>query len=352
MGVVMDTLYARKLRRSEKDFLLKQLDEKSGIAYRARMILLSRQGYTPGEIGIRLNIHVKTVRKWIRKFNASGIQGIIERPKPGRKPKFDREMEKLMVKIACKRPEGLGMPFMNWSLRKLREYLQRKKIADVSVEELRRILLSHGVMFRKSRRERISEDPDYEAKKARIRELLQKPNCLVLFEDEKGPMVVKHYGGSLWTRKKRVIIKANQRIRVRKKLYLFGAYCPHTNRIFHKFYTKAKSPQFKDFLISLRKKSNGEKLYVILDNLKIHKAKMIQGYLAENESATELVFLPNNAPELNEIENKFSSLQREVLNNSSFRSTVQLRKAVEKWLSAYNKRNGARTYVTVGYSNM
>ena len=42
----------------------------------------------------------------------------------------------------------------------------------------------------------ISEDPDYEAKKARIRELLEKPNCLVLFEDEKGPMVVKHYGGS------------------------------------------------------------------------------------------------------------------------------------------------------------
>lgn len=347
----MDTLFARKLRRSEKDFLLKQLDEKSRIAPRARIILLSRQGYTPGEIGIRLNIYVKIVRKWIKRFNALGIQGIIEKPKTGRKPKFDRELEKLIVKTACKKPESLGMPFMNWSLRKLRAYLQSKRIAEVSVEELRRILLGHGVAFRKSRRRLISEDPDYEAKKARIRELLERPNCLVFFEDEKGPIVVKHYGGSLWTRKRRVVIKANQRIRVRKKLHLFGAYCPHIGRIFYRFYTEAKSPQFKDFLISLSKKSSGEKLYIVLDNLRMHKAKIIEEYLDENGAKIELVFLPNNAPELNEIENKFSMLQKEVLNNSNFRSMKQLKRAVVRWISAHN-RNGCRNYVTVEPSIM
>jgi transposase len=141
----MDILYARKLSRSEKDFLLRQLDEKSRIAYRARVILLSRQCYTPAEIGIRLNMHMKTIRGWIRRFSALGVRGIIERPKSGRRPKFNEGLEKEMVRIACRKPESLGLPFMNWSLRKLRSYLRSKRIADVSVEELRRILLSHGV---------------------------------------------------------------------------------------------------------------------------------------------------------------------------------------------------------------
>ena len=343
----MDTLYARKLRRSEKDFLLRELDERSEIADRARIILLSRQGYSPGEIAIRLNLHVKTIRRWIRWFNDSGIQGILKKPKPGRKPKFNRELEKLIVRIACKRPDRLGLPFLNWSLRKLRSYLEHRRIARISVEELRRILMSHGVAFRRSKRKMISEDPDYEAKKARIRELLEKPNCLVLFEDEKGPMVVKHYGGSMWTRRKRVIIKANQKLRVRKKLHLFGSYCPHTDRIVYRFYNQAKSEQLKDFLIFLSRKYRGEKLYVILDNIKTHRAKIVQEYVSKNDGI-ELVFLPKGAPELNEIESRFSLLQREVLNNSNFRSTKQLERAVRRWLSAYN-RYGKSTYETVGH---
>jgi len=225
------------------------------IAPRARIILLSWQGYSPAEIAVRLNFHVNTVRKWINEFNASGIRGILEKPKPGRKPKFDRGLERRIVRIACRKPGRFGLPHMNWSLRKLRAYLEKKRIAKISVEELRRILLSHGVAFRKSRRKLVSEDPDYEAKKARIRELLEKPNCSVLFEDEKGPMTVKRYGGSLWTR--RVIVKANQKLRVRKRLRPFGAYCPHMDRIFYRFYTEAKSPQFKDFLISLSKRLRG-----------------------------------------------------------------------------------------------
>jgi transposase len=252
-------------------------------------------------------------------------------------PKFDESLEKHIVKIAYKKPERLGLPYMNWSLRKLKAYLEKKRVVKISVEELRRILLNHGVVFRKSRRKLISEDPDYEAKKARIRELLERPNCLVLFEDEKGPMTVKRYGGSLWTRRKRVIVKANQRLRVKKRLRLFGAYCPQMDRIFYRFYTEAKGPQFRDFLIFLSKKLKGEKLYIVLDNTKVHKAKLVQEYVNKN-GRIELVFLPKGAPELNGVENKFSLLQREVLNNSNFRSAKELERAVRCWLLAYNRK--------------
>jgi hypothetical protein len=48
--------------------------------------------------------------------------------------------------------------------------------------------------LKKSKLKLISEDPKYEAKKLRIKHLLKKPNCVILFEDEKN-IVAKEYPG-------------------------------------------------------------------------------------------------------------------------------------------------------------
>jgi len=52
------------------------------------------------------------------------------------------------------------LPFNTWSLRKLRAYLIKKKIVkDISHEEIRNILLSEGLSYRRVRQELMSEDP-------------------------------------------------------------------------------------------------------------------------------------------------------------------------------------------------
>ncbi|HID61107.1 MAG TPA: hypothetical protein EYP46_04525 [Hadesarchaea archaeon] len=64
----------------------------------------------------------------------------------------------------------------------------------ISHTQIMRVLKSRGLEFRKSKLRLISEDPKYGVKKARIQRLLKKPNCRVLFEDEKR-IVTKRYPG-------------------------------------------------------------------------------------------------------------------------------------------------------------
>ena len=46
-------------------------------------------------------------------------------------------------------------------------------------------------------------------------------------------------------------------------------------------------------------KNSGRKLFVILDNLRVHHAKIVQEWLEEHREEIELFYLPSYSPELN-----------------------------------------------------
>jgi Winged helix-turn helix len=53
-------------------------------ASRAVMVLLSAHGLAPAQIAELLDCHPVTVRRWISRFNAEGMAGLADRPRPGR----------------------------------------------------------------------------------------------------------------------------------------------------------------------------------------------------------------------------------------------------------------------------
>ena len=55
---------------------------------------------------------------------------------------------------------------------------------------------------------------------------------------------------------------------------------------------------FLEFLLRLIKRAE-RKLFVIVDNLRVHRAKRVMAWLAENADRIELFFLPPYAPECN-----------------------------------------------------
>jgi len=122
----MEPIFVRKLNRKERDFFYDLIEDKK-IGYRAKIIILSYEGYTPPQIEKAINMHVKNVRKWIHRFNEYGIKGILEKKKTGRKPRINEKIIKEIINIAKIPPHKLGLPFSNWSLRKLESYLISKK---------------------------------------------------------------------------------------------------------------------------------------------------------------------------------------------------------------------------------
>jgi len=100
----MEPIFIRKLNRKERDFLYELIEDKK-IGYRAKIIILSYEGYTPPQIEKAINMHVRNVRKWIHRFNEKGIKGILTKKRPGRKPRINEKIIKEATKSSLREAE-------------------------------------------------------------------------------------------------------------------------------------------------------------------------------------------------------------------------------------------------------
>lgn len=78
------------------------------------------------------------------------------------------------------------------------------------------------------------------------------------------------------------------------------------------------------------------KIVMILDNARIHHAKLLKDFPDINKDRLELVFLPPYSPELNKIEELWGWLKDSVINNVFFHSRDKIREAVQKFIDWIN----------------
>lgn len=76
-------LYATVTPR-QRHQLLDAVHGRWRMAARIIMILLSAQGFTPAEIAALLHYDPHTVRRWIGRWHTEGVDGLADRPRPGR----------------------------------------------------------------------------------------------------------------------------------------------------------------------------------------------------------------------------------------------------------------------------
>ena len=77
---------------------------------------------------------------------------------------------------------------------------------------------------------------------------------------------------------------------------------------------------------------------MILDNAKIHHAKLIKPFLEEHNDKLMLVYLPPYSPNLNMIEELWGWLKASVVNNVFFETLDDIRDAVHGFISWINQK--------------
>ena len=91
-------------------------------AQRIQAIYLRALGKTPVEIAGILVRNVNTIRRWIRRFNDEGLDGLEYKHTGGKRRKLTAEIEQELLRLAdSPNPEG-----RRWTLRLLSEELRQR----------------------------------------------------------------------------------------------------------------------------------------------------------------------------------------------------------------------------------
>lgn len=138
----------------------------AGKRQRASIILLADAGQHAPAIAEQLHLDDETVRRWIKRFNEQGVEGLTERPRSGRPATYSQEQVSVIIQTALCKPESLGQPFGSWTLDRLVIYLREEKGIGIKRSRLDELLLTEGLRWRKQERwfgERV--DPDFAQKR-------------------------------------------------------------------------------------------------------------------------------------------------------------------------------------------
>jgi transposase len=123
------------------------------LVQRARMVALSAGGGRVPAIAARLGVGPEVVRHWLKRFDAAGLAGLDDAPRPGRPCTYGEEQRRRVVAKARRAPpEGAGGEggACGWTLDRLQEELNKAGL-PVRRSQIRRILKAERVRWRKTR---------------------------------------------------------------------------------------------------------------------------------------------------------------------------------------------------------
>ncbi len=116
---------------------------------------------------------------------------------------------------------------------------------------------------------------------------------------------------------------------------LVGILNYETGEVYVEEHKRYDAEVFKGFLKHVLERYPEGKIVMILDNARIHHAKLLQDFLDSNPRL-HLEFLPPYSPNLNKIEELWGWMKSSVINNVFFHSCDEIRSAVMRFVDFIN----------------
>lgn len=309
---------------------------------RVRAVELKLQGLTHETIANTLDISVAASRLWWRMYREDGKSGLTlgRRGRPsGVCRKLTQSQEKIVIKtITDKTPEQLKLPFALWTRPVIRQFIQERFDIKLPVRTPGHYLKRWG--FTPQRPKKVA----YEQQPAAVREWIEEkyPEIMkrakaekadILWGDETGVSNQDHSGRGYAPKGKTPVVRGLAR---RVTTSMISAIGNRGDARFMIYKGGLKVDIFIKFLSRLIKGAK-RKVYLIVDNLRVHKAKAVNGWLAERLDKIELFYLPPYSPELNPDEYLNNTVKGRLRNQPAASNHSELRSQLAKVMRSTQK---------------
>jgi transposase len=120
-------------------------------------------------------------------------------------------------------------------------------------------------------------------------------------------------------------------------LSLYAALNTRSGNVLGKPAERHTSEEFVAFLSDIvASQPRGKEIHIIADNLSAHKTRRVRDFLAEHKKVS-LHFTPTYASWLNQVENWFSKIERDVIARGVFTSVKDLARKLMRYIRLYNR---------------
>jgi transposase len=234
----------------------------------------------------------------------------------GRLSRLTPSLQRSLLALLKKAPSICGWYRTRWSCATLALQLQVQRGIRVSAETVRHCLHALGWVWKRAKL--VAKDSDLEraSKLARIRSVFERlgPREALLFADELDLHLLPKVGAQWMPRATQMEVMTPGK---NERRYLAGALDLHTGQVHHCLWFRKMTGLFLDLLKVLDRAypaQRFDRIYLVADNYKIHKATAVQHWLRQHPRFA-LLFLPTYCPRANPIERCFGDLHDKVTRN-------------------------------------
>ena len=302
---------------------------RSGLAQRARIVLLAADGISNTEIAERVGVSRPTVIGWRDRYVTSGSRGLVDEQRSGRPRTVDRA--EILAATLSPPPAKLGIT--HWSSRLLADYLK------VDASTVLRTWRHHRVQPWRAETFKFSTDPELVAKVTDVVGLYLHPpeNAIVLSIDEKSQIqALDRTQKTLPMQPGHAEKRTHDYVR-HGTTTLFAALEIATGQVTALCKPRHRHQEFLVFLRHVARAYPDQPLHLIMDNYSAHKHPKVQAWLAAN-LRIQVHFTPTSGSWLNLVEVWFSIIERQAIHRGTFPSVRDLMIKIRAFITGWNDR--------------
>ena len=333
------------------------------VARRARILILKADGEKIDDIADKVGLNRKSVMLCIGKFKEGGVDNALsDAPGRGRNAEITDDERAWVVNLACQRPRDLGYAAETWTYALLTKHVHAsaeeagfRRLSTVHKSTVHKILDEAEVKPFRIRYYCENRDPDFDSKMHNVLLVYKQlsmqfdedgnllpfgdgPVVHVLSCDEKpGIQAIATTSPDLPPGASHGFVARDYEYRRLGTLSLIAGIDLQTGEAIPLVSDTHKSSDYVAFLkIVDAKYPAGDKIRIVLDNLKVHTSKETRRYLATVPGRFEFVFTPKHGSWLNMVEGFFSKMTRQVLKGIRVKSKKELEERIYLYFDEVN----------------
>ena len=302
-----------------------QQEEKRSLA-----VKLYEEGYTQARVGELLGVSRESVGRWCRKVSQQGNKALKSKRR-GRVTGMGRHLnaeDEAHIKrlIVEKRPDQLKMPFALWTRSAVADLIKQELGLSIPIRTVGEYLKRWGMTPQKPLKRAYEQRPEtvrkwLDEEYPKIQAQAKREKAEIYWGDETGLRSDSQHGRGYSPKGKTPVIALSAK---RTSINMISAITNQGKVRFHLFEGSMNAKKLIDFMKGLIKDAK-KKVYLILDNLRVHHANKVREWLAQHADEISVFYLPAYSPELNPDEYLNCDLKAAVHSGAPARSQEQLK---------------------------